>query len=213
MDDTDGDADASGDGSAGPAAFAAGENGGAFVVVRDGVPASTRAAGSFEAVLGPGGDAASPVFGQVQTMSRMKERWVCSPAAMASSKVMPQLEQVVQDGEPFEEDGPVLGGEPAADLLLEDLPADGFERIVLPAAVLLVGAHPQQADQRHRMGAFGSPNTACGVCEHQQLMNGQMNNLGGTGTVRNLTVPKATPCPGQVWGTNPCVPASALSKR
>ncbi len=88
------------------------------------------------------------------------------------------LEQVVQDDEPFEEvpaeavdfldgehasgqyvrecleeAGLVLGGEPAADLLFEDLPADGFERVVLPAGVLLVGAHSHQAAECHRVGS------------------------------------------------------------
>jgi hypothetical protein len=45
--------------------------------------------------------------------------------------------------------GPVTGGELAAGLLLDDLPADRIEGVVLPPGLLPVGADPDQTDERH----------------------------------------------------------------
>jgi hypothetical protein len=64
--DADGDFDTSGDSADGFPALAAGEDGGALVVVYDGAPAADAAPapGCFEAVLGLADDVAAPVFGQ-----------------------------------------------------------------------------------------------------------------------------------------------------
>lgn len=68
MDDADGDLDAGGDGADGFPALAAGEDGGAFVVVDHGSAAAdpAAAAGRLQAVLGLADDVAALVLGQGQ---------------------------------------------------------------------------------------------------------------------------------------------------
>ena len=65
MHDADRDLDSGGDGADGFAAFAAGEDGGAFVVVNFGASAADAAAfaGGFQAVGGLADDIAAAVFG------------------------------------------------------------------------------------------------------------------------------------------------------
>jgi hypothetical protein len=64
--DADGDLDAGGDGADGFPALAAGEDGGALVVVDDGAPAAgaALAPGRLEAALRLADDVAAPVLGQ-----------------------------------------------------------------------------------------------------------------------------------------------------
>jgi hypothetical protein len=56
---------------------------------------------------------------------------------------------VADVGQRFQQRGPVVGVQLAADLLLEDLQAVRVEGVVLPLGVLLVGADPDEADKRH----------------------------------------------------------------
>lgn len=57
-------------------------------------------------------------------------------------------------GQRLEEDGAILSGEGAADLLFEHFPADRVESVVLSAGVLFVGADPDEADERHEASPF-----------------------------------------------------------
>ncbi|GGP09552.1 hypothetical protein GCM10012278_45700 [Nonomuraea glycinis] len=69
-------------------------------------------------------------------------------AAEAIDLVDGQYVAVADVGQRVQQRGPVVGGELAAGLLLEHLQADRVERVVLPLGLLLVGADPDQADER-----------------------------------------------------------------
>jgi hypothetical protein len=156
VDDTDGDFDSGGDGADGFAALAAGEDGGAFVVVDHGTAAADPAAsaGCVQAVLGLADDVAAAVFGQGEGQVEDEGAFgvLAGGDALQHLDADAALEQVVEDDQPFQEIatepvdlldgqqvavadggqrvqqvGPVVGGELAADLLLEDPPADGIE--------------------------------------------------------------------------------------
>jgi hypothetical protein len=120
VDDTYGDFDAGGDGADGFAAPAAGQ----------------------DALQHLDGDAAlEQVVEDDQSLQEV--------AAEAVDLLDGQHVAVADVGQRVQQRGPVVGVQLAADLLLEDLQADRVQGVVLPLGVLLVGADPDQADERH----------------------------------------------------------------
>lgn len=166
MDDADGDLDAGGDGADGFAALAAGKDGGAFVVVDHGAVTTIAASatGGFEAVFGLADDVAAAVFGQGEGQVEDQGAFgvLAGRDALQHLDADAALEQVAEDDQSFKEvaaepgdrldgqqvagtdvgqrvqqRGPVVGLGFAADLLLEDLPANRIQGVVLPLGVLL----------------------------------------------------------------------------
>lgn len=112
--DADGDFDAGGDGADGFPSLAAGEDGGALVIVDDGAPAADAAPapGCFEAVLGLADDVAAPVFGQGEGQVEDQRPFGMLPGrdALQHLDADAALEQVAQHDQPLQEvlpSGPV----------------------------------------------------------------------------------------------------------